>query len=343
MIYPVNAETFEPKLIDWYAAHKRSLPWRLDRDPYRILISEFMLQQTTVATVIPYFLRWMETWPQLKDFANATEQEVLFHWQGLGYYARARNLLKAAQRIQEQHAGQIPSNFSQLSQLPGIGPYTAAAVAAIAFDIPVIPIDGNVARILSRHDLIPLTSVLLKAYLAKNLTYFPQHPRDLAQALMDLGACICRPKTPTCIQCPLQETCRAFQLGRVAEFPVSSPRRDLPQRYAWAFIIKNNEGALFLRQRPNKGLLASLMEVPSTPWRDTPWSEAEAMRESPVTMTATRYCGEIVHTFTHFRLTVQVMEGKTEFSPPVGFWTHSPQDFALPTLVKKALRKANVF
>lgn len=326
----------------WYDVNMRPLPWRVNKDPYRILISEFMLQQTTVTSVIPYFLRWMERWPTLKSLATATEQDVLHQWQGLGYYVRARNLLKAAQRIMAQYDGMIPHHSSQLAQLPGIGSYTASAIAAIAFEEPTIPVDGNVMRIISRYACIGLPVAVLKPYLLKSLTLIPQHPGDMAQALMDLGASICRPKIPDCTQCPLHKHCCAFKLRCTDKFPVSSPRKELPQRYAWAFVIKNKDGSILLRQRPSSGILACMMEVPSTEWCSLSSTEEEALTQSPAALSHIKPWGMIIHTFTHFRLTVHILEGIAEKAPENYIWTQTPQDFALPTLIKKILRKAQI-
>lgn len=298
-----------------------------------------MLQQTTVATVIPYFKKWMIRWPTLESLSMAQEHEILQHWQGLGYYSRAHNLLKAAQQMKNH----IPTELQQLKDVPGIGPYTAAAIAAMAFDIPVIPVDGNIARIFSRYgaldDPLPILKTRLVTLLAPPLPL--QHPGDVAQALMDLGAMICRPQNPLCPQCPLQDTCRAYQTGVVDKLPQKAPRKSLPQRYTCAFIIKNSQGAILLRQRAAKGLLAKMMEVPSTPWTATPLPPEDSVVACPFPLQDIRQQGKIVHVFTHFRLFVTVYEGVTTHDIPEGVWATRLENFALPTLMKKILRLRN--
>jgi A/G-specific adenine glycosylase len=330
------AKNFEEKLLDWYAVHQRDLPWRQNKDPYAIWISEIMLQQTTVVTVIPYFERWMARWPTLESLSQAEEQDILQQWQGLGYYSRARNLLRAAQQMKSC----IPSSLQELRTLPGIGPYTAAAISAIAFDLPVIPVDGNIARIFSRYgvfeDPLPLLKTRLTALLAPPLPL--KHPGDVTQALMDLGATICRPQKPLCEQCPLQDNCRAHQTGSIDKFPSKTQRKPLPQRYAIAFIIRNVQGAVFLRQRPATGLLAKMMEVPSTPWTAEPWSLETAVKTCPFPLRDIRHLGNVIHVFTHFRLFVEVYEGQRTHEIPEGVWATHLADFALPTLMKKILQ-----
>jgi len=330
------AQNFEEKLLAWYQGHRRELPWRQNKDPYAIWISEIMLQQTTVATVIPYFMQWMTRWPTLKSLTKAKEHEILQQWQGLGYYSRAHNLLKAAQQLRNG----IPNDLQQLKDVPGIGPYTAAAITAIAFGIPVIPVDGNIARIFSRYgafdDPLPILKTRLTTLLAPPLPL--QHPGDVAQALMDLGATVCRPKNPLCPQCPLQDTCCAYQTGLVDKLPHKGPRKVLPQRYTCAFIIKNPQGAILLRQRASKGLLAKMMEVPSTPWTADPWSAEATVVACPFPLQNMQQQGEIVHVFTHFRLFVTVYEGVTTHDIHEGVWTANLENFALPTLMKKILQ-----
>jgi A/G-specific adenine glycosylase len=331
------ARNFEEKLLSWYAHHQRDLPWRHNKDPYAIWISEIMLQQTTVATVIPYFEQWMARWPTLETLAQAAEQDILQQWQGLGYYSRARNLLNAAQTMRIM--GGVPADLQQLHTLPGIGPYTAAAIAAIAFDIPVIPVDGNIARVFSRYgafdDPLPLLKAKLTALFRPPLPL--KHPSNLTQALMDLGAILCRPQKPLCNQCPLQGNCRAYQANAVDKFPLKVQRQPLPQRYATAFVIRNTHGAVFLRQRPATGLLAKMMEVPSTSWTAEPLPPEMAINACPFSLQEMRHQGSIVHVFTHFRLFVEVYEGQILQETPEGIWATRLEDFALPTLMKKIL------
>ena len=312
---------FSEKLLRWYDKEKRQLPWRrVINNPYHIWLSEVMLQQTTVVTVIPYFQAFIQKWPTLQDLAAASLDEVLTLWQGLGYYSRARNLHKCAQIL----AQIFPRKEKELLKLPGIGPYTAAAIASIAFDQRAAAVDGNVLRVMSRYFAINAPKPVEEV--KEKLTILLPHERcgDFTQALMELGALVCRPKNPFCQVCPVLEDCQAYSLGKVDVLPVKNLKQKLPTRYAAAYIIRREDGSLLLRKRPAQGLLGGMMEVPTTPWEET-------KRESK---------GPIVkHTFTHFHFEVEVchLRGSSGFE---GIWVH-PQDlknYALPTLMKKIIK-----
>ncbi len=279
-----------------------------------------MLQQTTVATVIPYFKEFLDKWPTLQDLAAASLDDVLVKWQGLGYYSRARNLHKCAQAL----ACHFPSTEEGLLKLPGIGPYTAAAIASIAFDQKAAAVDGNVVRVITRYLAIPAPKPVeevkekLKALLPE------KHCGDFTQALMELGALVCRPKNPLCFSCPLQKDCQAYVLGKIEDFPLRAPKQKLPTRYATAFILRREDGAILLRKRPPQGLLGGMMEVPTTPWDTT-----KGAGKGPI----------VRHTFTHFHFEVEVRH-LSEPSDFEGIWVH-PQDlkdYALPTVMKKILK-----
>ena len=254
---PKMAET----LLAWYDRHRRSLPWRAKAgqtaDPYHVWLSEIMLQQTTVPAVKPYYETFLRRWPTVRDLAEADIHDVMAAWAGLGYYARARNLHKCAQLVTERHGGRFPDDLEALRELPGIGRYTAAAIAAIAFDRPATIVDGNVERVISRLHRIqtPLPKAKEEIWaLAETLTP-TERPGDYAQAIMDLGATLCTPQKPACSLCPWQSACAAFKAGDQETYPRKAPKAERPQRYGAAFWILNDKGEVALRRRPPSGLL----------------------------------------------------------------------------------------
>ena len=306
----VIAET----LLDWYDRHARALPWRVPpggapADPYRVWLSEVMLQQTTVAAVKEYFLRFTSIWPTVHDLAAAPDAQVMGEWAGLGYYARARNLLACARAVSER--GGFPDTREGLRELPGVGAYTSAAVAAIAFDLPETVVDGNVERVVSRlfavRTPLPRAKPELTA-LAETLT--PQtRPGDYAQAMMDLGATICTPRKPACVICPLSASCDARAQGIAAELPAKTPKAPKPERTGIAWIARSGDSIL-LEERPAKGLLGGTTAFPSAGWdgRDLP----------PPGPADWRPIGDVRHVFTHFSLTLTVMIGDLTGNPERG-------------------------
>ena len=262
---PRNAETIRRLLLDAYDAGNRSLPWRGESDPYRIWVSEVMLQQTRVETVVPYYERWLERFPDMDSLAAADEDEVLRLWQGLGYYSRARRLQEGARVVRERYSGTLPEKSEELRELPGIGEYTAGAIASIAFGEAVPAVDGNVKRVLSRlFDLPDPTSAQFRT-LAKALVD-PQRPGDFNQALMELGALVCVPRSPRCEVCPLEAECLAMERGTVAERPAKRPKKTVPELEMVVLVaaVRDEEGGfhLLLRKRPATGLLACMWEFP---------------------------------------------------------------------------------
>jgi A/G-specific adenine glycosylase len=257
---------FASKLLTWYRTHKRTLPWRGDPSPYAVWVSEIMLQQTRVETVIPYFERWMRLFPDIEQLAAATEQDVLNAWEGLGYYSRARNLHKAARVVVQQYQGQIPRDLEELRRLPGIGRYTLGAIASIAFGMDVSALDGNIKRVYAR--LFDLTEPVDSPAGRKRLwqladDHLPKgRAGDYNQALMDLGAAICIPRTPRCPLCPLRALCKARQNGTQALRPVKRPRREVPHYVHAAGVIISRRKVL-LAQRPATGLLGGMWEFPN--------------------------------------------------------------------------------
>ena len=335
-------------LLAWYDRHRRDLPWRASpgrrADPYRVWLSEIMLQQTTVATVGPYFDRFVARWPEVFSLAAAALDEVLNLWQGLGYYARARNLHRCAQAVVARHGGRFPDTAAGLRQLPGVGEYTAAAIAAIAFDRREAAVDGNAERVIARlytvDEPLPAAKKRLRALAAALVP--ARRAGDFAQALMDLGATICTPRRPRCVLCPWRESCSARAAGIAESLPVPLVRPERPLRHGVVFWLCGADGAVLLRRRPEKGLLGGMIELPSTPWREAPWDEAEALASVPQPGLAwARLPGTVRHSFTHFRLELAVLAAAST-SPPAGIWARPDQfkDHALPTLTKKAIAHA---
>jgi A/G-specific adenine glycosylase len=328
------------QLLDWYDAHARVMPWRVspqDRaagvqpDPYRVWLSEVMLQQTTVAAVRDYFHRFTARWPTVTDLAQAQDAEVMAEWAGLGYYARARNLLKCARAVVADHGGCFPATRAGLLTLPGIGPYTASAIAAIAFDEAATVVDGNVERVMARLYLVeaPLPSAKPRLVaLAEGLT--PQdRPGDYAQAVMDLGATICTPRTPACGICPWTQACAARAAGVHATLPRKTPKADKPVRHGTLWLAQRDD-AVLVEQRPDRGLLGGMLGFPGDGW-DGAGGPAPAEAEWTK-------LGEVRHTFTHFHLILQVLGARIEGPVLRGHWLPRAafRPAALPTVMRKA-------
>jgi A/G-specific adenine glycosylase len=350
---PQSVPAIAPRLLAWYDRHARRLPWRVppaDRavgvvpDPYRVWLSEVMLQQTTVAAVKSYFEAFVERWPTVADLAAAPREEVMKAWAGLGYYSRARNLHDAAMAVVTGHGGRFPDTTDGLRALPGIGAYTAAAIAAIAFDQAEPVVDGNVERVVSRllalETPLPAAKVVIRAAQAE-LTPAAR-PGDFAQAMMDLGATICTPKRPACSLCPIREGCRAVALGRPEDFPVKAAKVDRPTRVGNAFVAVRDDGALLLRRRAEKGLLGGMVEVPGSEWVA---KDAAVDDDAGTPLAAAwRDVGRVVHVFTHFRLELTVRRADVPAAPePQNCWwapAASLPGEALPSLMKKVIEAA---
>jgi A/G-specific adenine glycosylase len=336
-------------LLAWYDGHRRRLPWRAGPgervDPYRVWLSEIMLQQTTVATVGPYFESFLARWPSIDGLAAAELDEVLHAWQGLGYYARARNLHRCARYVAGDLGGIFPNDEAGLRQLPGIGAYTAAAIAAIAFGRRAVVVDGNVERVMARvfavREPLPGAKVRLRE-LADRLTP-DSRAGDYAQAVMDLGATICVPRGPKCQLCPWKRDCAGR--GEAEGLPCRAAKPERPTRRGVAFWITRPDGAVLLRRRPEKGLLGGMIEVPSTDWREGAMPTlASARKEAPLAASRWRLLpGLVTHTFTHFHLELSVFAGLVDHDAgPNAHWRH-PGQFggeALPTVMKKVARHA---
>ena len=340
------------RLLDWYDRHRRVMPWRAlpgePADPYKVWLSEIMLQQTTVAAVGPYFQTFLARWPRVEDLAAAPLDDVLTAWAGLGYYARARNLHRCAKVVAEDFNGRFPTTEPELLALPGIGPYTAAAIAAIAFDRVATVVDGNVERVVARLFALETPLPTAKAELrrlAESLTP-DQRPGDYAQAMMDLGATVCLPRRPKCLICPLSTDCAAQAAGIAETLPRRAPKPERPLRRGVAFWLLSPEGTVLLRRRPEKGLLGGMMEVPSTDWREADWPAAEARRQAPRKTRWSALPGLVRHGFTHFELELEVWTGRAagdggnDGGNDGERWValDALHDQALPTLMRKVVR-----
>ena len=335
-------------LLAWYDTHARQLPWRAapgaQTDPYHVWLSEIMLQQTTVQAVKPYFEKFTHAWPTVADLAAAVLDDVLKAWAGLGYYARARNLHKSARVIVSEYGGAFPDTRDDLMRLPGIGPYTAAAIAAIAFGRREAAVDGNVERVIARYFALqtPLPDAKPEIAMIADGLVPADRPGDFAQAMMDLGATICAPRKANCLICPWVQTCTGRAQGLQGVLPRKRPKVPKPTRYGVAFWIEREDGAVLIRRRPEKGLLGGMSEVPSTDWSEEgPGNPAEA---APVPANWRRLPGVVRHTFTHFHLELEVWaaNGPIGAVPPDGRWVarHHLDAEALPSVMKKVAAHA---
>ncbi|PCJ99689.1 MAG: A/G-specific adenine glycosylase [Zetaproteobacteria bacterium] len=339
---------FRKKILDWYDVHRRVLPWRALKgekpDPYRVWLSEIMLQQTTVQAVIPYFLKFTEKWPDVHSLAHADNDDVMGNWAGLGYYARARNLHKCAEIISSEYNGIFPTDLCELKRLPGIGDYTSAAIASIAFDQPAIVVDGNVERVMARlhacEVALPKGKKNLKAYATTYADGFDQRTGDYAQALMDLGATICTPKSPACFSCPLNDVCMGYSAGNPERYPLRSLKKKRPERHGFVYFITNPEGDILIHKRPEKGLLGGMYGLPTSEWvgRETNLQHINFLNEK---MELHVMNANITHVFTHFHLTLTLYSYAfyKDLKVPIGYeWMNADRldRLGLPTVFKKA-------
>jgi A/G-specific adenine glycosylase len=349
---PAGPDTVDA-LLAWYDEERRDLPWRTRRgrrpDPYGVWLSEIMLQQTTVKAVIPYYLKFLARWPTIEALAAAELDDVLAAWAGLGYYSRARNLHKCAQAVARELGGVFPQSAAELQKLPGIGPYTAAAIAAIAFGELATPVDGNVERVVARlfavRQALPAAKSELRR-LAATLTPATR-PGDFAQAMMDLGAAICTPRRPSCLVCPVQSDCAANARGLAASLPLRAERAERPMRLGIAFLALREDGSVLLRRRPDAGLLGGMLEVPSTAWGDLLPPTKEALRAAPLRADWWAVPGTVTHTFTHFRLELVVYRALVPADATLTFWAEPERcrwvkrrelsSAALPSVMRKVV------
>ena len=341
------------KLLLWYDLHHRILPWRTSprarlageiADPYRIWLSEIMLQQTTVEAVKPYFRAFTDKWPTVTDLSNASQDDVLRAWAGLGYYLRARNLKKCADIVCLEHGGHFPTDLNGLKALPGIGDYTAAAIASIAFDLPVAVVDGNVERVITRLYALATPLPAAKPAIRTRMQAITpnERPGDFAQAMMDLGATICTPKRPACIICPLNDDCEAVATTDPEFFPVRAAKKERPVRLGAAFVAVSSDEEVYLRSRLETGLLGGMAEVPTTAW--TARIDGDTAIGSAPFSGDWIAAGSITHVFTHFELRLNIYKAE-KIPKPVGtdgWWVKIANlgGEALPTVMKKAIAAA---
>ena len=353
---PIAGAATAQLLLDWYDRQQRELPWRVKAkgrarrsDPYRVWLSEVMLQQTTVAAVIPYYRRFVARWPTVAALAAARLDDVLAAWSGLGYYRRAHHLHATAQIVVARCGGSFPAGEEELRALPGIGPYTAAAIAAIAFGAQATPVDANVERVVARLFAVaqPLPGARQRIRrLARSLTP-ARRAGDFAQALMDLGASECTPMRPSCLTCPLRRICGAQAHGLQDVLPLRAAKAERPLRRGFAFLALREDAHLLLRRRPEAGLLGGMWEVPSSAWLASTPAAAESLREAPVEARWWRVPGPVMHTFTHFRLELSVYRALVPTDTALTFWSDPSRcrwidrrdldRTALPTLMRKII------
>ncbi len=343
-------EAIHTTLLAWFDAHKRDLPWRGVRDPYGVWISEVMLQQTRAGTVVAYYRRWMERFPDVSAFADADRDEVLRMWKGLGYYARARNAHRTARIVRDAHGGIFPSSATRLRALPGIGAYTAAAVASIAFGEVAPAVDGNVRRVVARLFDRPDPSLTEARQLVAGLVD-PNRPGDFNEAMMELGARVCTPRSPSCGKCPLAENCRARAAGTVAERPVRRRRGPVPTRI-WAVLVAvSPQGRTLLIRRPAEGLLGGMWEFPAIEADGEGNSRALALerawrhvsgRASPAVLEL----APITHQFSHFTAVYESVRVNVsaEWREPAGRWVRPDKlpNMALPAAQQRIAREAHL-
>lgn len=348
-----SAERFGGKLLGWYDREGRDLPWRYKGgatpDPYRVWLSEIMLQQTTVAAVGNYFRKFTEIWPDIHTLAAAEQADVMDAWAGLGYYTRARNLHKCAQIVAREHGGIFPQDQVQLQKLPGIGLYTSAAIAAIAFNRPAAVVDGNVERVMARvfavETPMPGSKKELYGLAAGLFENIKERPGDLAQALMDLGATVCTPRSPRCGGCPVADFCTAQKSGAAEDFPFFEAKKRKPEKTGYVFIVTNKKGQVLLCRRPESGLLARMVGLPTSEWVEI--SEKGRIPEFPVFLKRIKKGNKgrglaVRHGFTHFNLELKLRFYEMEGDVPEGgyFWVDQKmlKDMKFPTLFGKVVK-----
>ncbi|PAE41044.1 A/G-specific adenine glycosylase [Bacillus sp. 7884-1] len=354
-IEKVSIENFQEDLISWFKAEQRELPWRKDQDPYKVWVSEIMLQQTRVDTVIPYFNRFIEWFPTIEDLANANDDKVLKAWEGLGYYSRVRNLHSAVKEVNEKYDGQVPNTPKEISNLKGVGPYTAGAILSIAYGIPEPAVDGNVMRVLSRilsiwEDIAkPSTRKIFENAVRQLISH--EDPSAFNQALMELGALICTPTSPSCLLCPVRDHCQGFHEGVESELPIKTKKNSQKNVELAAIIVKNEMGKVLIHKRPETGLLANLWEFPNVeihqPLLMDRTQITDLFKDSfDMNIMLDKGIGQIEHIFSHLIWNIRVFTGTigSDFSEGNGWKFISldeMEDYAFPVSYHKILKLYN--
>ncbi len=342
----IKVEDFRKHLLKWYDKHRRVLPWRApagtSAEPYHVWLSEIMLQQTTVPAVIPYFFKFLERWPTVHDLAKADNQDIMQAWAGLGYYARARNLHKCAKYVSEELGGNFPATIDKLKELKGVGDYTSAAIAAIAFNKPANVVDGNVERVMARifaiTEPVPDSKPALKKLAGEVAQGEVKRPGDYAQALMDIGATICTPSSPKCMICPVIDFCSAQKKGIQASLPARKEKAKKPQKHGYVYWIKNKKGHVLFERRGEKGMLGGTVGLPTSEWVE----KAIEKSHLPLNLKLKESSVLVRHSFTHFDLELTgctaILDKKEEEN---FFWVPEKEavNLGIPTLFKKALRQ----
>jgi A/G-specific adenine glycosylase len=343
-IMPARRSAQKPaaRLLAWYDIHRRVLPWRAlpgeRADPYRVWLSEIMLQQTTVVAVAAYYREFLRRWPTVQALARAPQDDVLAAWAGLGYYARARNLHRAAKMVVDELGGRFPQTAEGLRELPGVGPYTAGAIAAIAFDERQAAVDANAERVLARYFAVeePMPKAKIRLRVLGQSLVPEKRAGDFAQALMDLGSAICTPKRPNCMLCPWTKDCEARKRGIQEMLPVKAAKAVRPMRRGAAFVARDASGAVLLEKRPENGLLGGMLQPPLGPWTEEFPSTKEALRQAPFKADWKKRAGIVRHGFTHFELEIEVYVATVKRRPNFdGQWLKDLSNAALPTVMRK--------
>jgi A/G-specific adenine glycosylase len=351
-IEKISIKKFQEDLISWFKAEQRELPWRKDQDPYKVWVSEIMLQQTRVDTVIPYFNRFIEWFPTINDLASANEDKVLKAWEGLGYYSRVRNLHSAVKEVNEKYNGQVPNNPKEISNLKGVGPYTAGAILSIAYGIPEPAVDGNVMRVLSRilsiwEDIAkPSTRKVFESAVRELISH--DEPSAFNQALMELGALICTPTSPSCLLCPVRDHCQGFHEGVESELPIKSKKNSQKSVELTAIIVKDETGRILIHKRPETGLLANLWEFPNVEMHQPVILDrtqiTELFNESfNMNVKLDKSIGQIEHIFSHLIWNIRVYTGTFSSDFPEGNeWKFlsltEMEEYAFPVSFHKMLK-----
>ena len=341
------SDAISAPLLEWYDRNARILPWRVPpgaterADPYRVWLSEVMLQQTTVKAVIPFFERFTARWPSVAELAAAGQSEVMAEWAGLGYYSRARNLHACARAIVDRHGSAFPRTAAELRALPGIGDYTSASIAAIAFGEAVPVVDGNVERVVARQIALDVPPARAKARVRETVSEWldPKRPGDFAQATMDLGATICTPRNPVCALCPISAACVARRAGDPLDYPVKAPKKVRPVRRGTAFVARRPDGAVLLTRRAETGLLGGTVCPPTSGWSSR--EDGPLGLDGAPLVAEWALAGRAEHGFTHFEIVLDVYRAETDAEAPAGhWWSTDPDAEGLTTLARRILEAA---